>query len=215
MESLELLRVVINDKVKTVGEKINKSFSEKEYEKIPYYSSLAKEIGFYEKRIEEISDSLDVDDVIIQEEINNEVDARTITNYSEYFVDHNVEHTLYENFTHKRPFGFKLSDNHIVEVTTWQDMLVKTCEYLIILDEQKFMGFENKKLMNGKKNKYFSTSIEGMCRPKKIADKIYVETNQSANAIRNLIMKLLKKFSFNIRELKVYFKANYTILKEK
>ena len=50
MESLELLRVVINDTVEAVGTKINTSFSQKQYDKIPYYSSMAEDIGVCEKK---------------------------------------------------------------------------------------------------------------------------------------------------------------------
>ncbi len=215
MESLELLRVVINDTVEAVGTKINTSFSQKQYDKIPYYSSMAEDIGVCEKKIEEMISMIDVDDLIVEEETDEEAEVKIIPNYSEYIVDHNSEHTLYENFTHKRPYGFKLNDQHIVEVKTWQDMLIKTCEYLLTIDEKKFMGFENKKTMNGKKNKYFSTNPDDMRKPRKVADKIYVEINQSGNAIRNLIMKLLKEYNFSIGEFKVYFRADYTSLNNK
>ena len=188
------MRATIDDTIEVVGKKINKSFSEKQYDKIPYYSSIAEKIGFYEKKIEEITAMLDIGNIISEEETDEE--EKAIPDYSEYIVDNNVGHTLYENFTHKRPFGFKLNDNHIVKARTWQDTLLKTCEYLIAIDKQKFMGFENKRPMNVKKNKYFSTNPKGMRRPKKIADKIYIEANQSSNAIRNLIMKLLKEYGF-------------------
>jgi hypothetical protein len=54
-----------------------------------------------------------------------------------------------------------------------------------------------------------------MRKPRKVADKIYVEINQSGNAIRNLIMKLLKEYNFSIGEFKVYFRADYTSLNDK
>jgi hypothetical protein len=64
-------------------------------------------------------------------------------NYSQYEVDSNVEHTLYENLTHIRPYGFKINEHYIVKVKTWKEMLVKTCEFLIAIDEEKFSNFEN------------------------------------------------------------------------
>lgn len=215
MEGLDLLRTVINDTVEVVGKKISKSFSERQYDKIPYYSNIAEEMGAYEKVIEEIIIMIDLDVIELEEETDEELEEKTIPNYSQYLVDRNVEYTLYENFTHKRPQGFKLNDNYIVEVKTWQDMLIKTCEYLIALDEKKFMGFENKKSMNGKRNKYFSTNSKEIRKSKKVADKIYIEVNQSSNSIRNLIMKLLKEYNFSINEFKVYLRADYTALNEK
>ena len=91
-------------------------------------------------------------------------------------------------------------------------MLVKTCEILLALDEKKFLNFENVSEMNGKKNMYFTTNPSNMMKPKNVSGKIYIETNQSSNAIRNLLVKLLKKYQFKISEYKVYFRADYTNL---
>ena len=108
-------------------------------------------------------------------------------------MDNEVEHTLYENFTHIRPYGFKINSSELVEVKTWQDMMLKTCEMFLSIDAEKFLRFENNKTMNGKKNKYFSTKKDGLRKPEKVADKIYIETNMSGNSIRNLIVKILKE----------------------
>lgn len=212
MESLELLKLVLSETVEEIGERINIYFSQKQYDKIPYYSTIANDIEAWNVKIEEIFSAIDIDNTEVEEEAEEEQEVKTIPNYDEYRVDTNVEHTLYESFTHKRPFGFKLREQPIVEVRTWQDMLVKTCEYLMEIDKKKFLSFENITSMNGKKNKYFSKTPKDMRKPKKIADEIYVETNQSGNAIRNLIIKLLREYHFSINEYKVYFRADYTNL---
>lgn len=214
LESLELLNVVINDTVEAVGLKINKSFSNKKYDKIPSYLELAKNIGLYQKKIEDTISKIDIDEFIVNEETDEETESKNIPNYSEYIVDSNLEHSLYENFTHKRPYGFKINNENIIKVKTWQEMLIKTCEYLLIIDENKFVSFENKKIMNGKKNKYFSINPDNMRKPKKVANKIYVEINLSSNGIRNLIMKLLKEYNINISQYRVYFRADYTSINE-
>jgi ribose 5-phosphate isomerase RpiB len=48
--------------------------------------------------------------------------------------------------------------------------------------------------------------------PKPVLNKIYVETNQSANSLRNLIVKMLKEFNLKISDYKIYFRADYTEL---
>ncbi|MFW6029256.1 MAG: hypothetical protein ACOCRO_03280 [Halanaerobiales bacterium] len=212
IESLELLRLVINETVEEIGIKINDAFTSKQYDTISYYTNMAGSIEFYENKIEEII-SIDVEKVMTEEETDEEYEVKTIPNYSEYTVDNKIEHTLYENFTHKRPFGFKLNNMDFIEVKTWQGMLIKVCEHLIKMDENKFMTFENKVSMIGKKNKYFSTNPNALRKPKNILNKIYVEINQSGNAIRNLIIKLLKEYKFSISDFKVYFRADYTSLK--
>lgn len=55
IEGLELLRMLIDDTVETIGEKVNESFVEKQYDKLPYYSKLAEEMVTYEKNLKKLS----------------------------------------------------------------------------------------------------------------------------------------------------------------
>ncbi len=120
-------------------------------------------------------------------------------------------HSLYENFTHKKPYGFKVKNNQIIRVDSWQDMLAKTCELLLELDEKKFMGLEHNTRVNGRKQKYFSSDPALMTkRAKLIGDKMYVEVNQGANIIRNTITKLIKEFNIGISEYRVFFIYDFT-----
>lgn len=212
-ESLQLLRETINSTMDDINIKLNETFASRDFASMIRYSQLAKETHGYEIRLGEIIELVDTEDVQIEDETDEETEQKTIPNYEEYVVDHHVEHTLYDDFTHKRPYAFKINNNHqIVKVKTWKDMLIKTCEILLALDEKKFLNFEDAKDMNGKKTKYFSTISDGMRNPRKIGDKIYVETNQSANSIRNLIIKLLRAYNLKINEYKVFFRADYTNL---
>lgn len=213
-ESLELVKTVISDTVDAFGEKISLSLANRNFNNITIYSDMAKVAHIYENKIEELMSLLEIDEIEREDEKDEDSEKDLIPNYEEYIVDTKVEHTLYENFTHKRPYGFKLNDRKIVEVRTWQDMLIKTCEILIMIDEKKFLDFENNNSMNGKKIKYFSINPENMRKPKIVNNKIYVEMNQSGNAIRNLIIKLLKEYNFKINEYKVYFRADYSNLNE-
>lgn len=209
IEGLELLRMVIDETVETIGEKVNESFSEKQYDKLPYYSKLAEEMETYEKKMKEVIDILDIEDLELESE--EEVDEeKEIPDYDKYTIDKNIEYSLYENFTHKRPYAFKLLDDRLIRVKTWQEMLIKVCERLIEVDEKKIIGFEELEHMNGKKKKYFSSKSKGMRNPKRVANKIYVETNQSANSIRNLLIKILKEYGLKTGDLKIYLRADYT-----
>ncbi|WP_058485354.1 hypothetical protein [Defluviitalea phaphyphila] len=214
-ESLDLLRTVINDTIEIFGDKMNSAVLNRDFKKISIYKDMAESIHQYEKKIEELISLFEIDEIPINEETDEETEKRTIPNYEKYIVDNKIEHTLYENFTHKRPFGFKLNEGKIIEASTWKDILVKTCEILMTIDENKFMSFENNDTMNGKKNKYFSVDPNLIRNPRKIGNKIYIETNQSGNSIRNLIIKLLKEYNFKISDYKVYFRADYTNLNNK
>lgn len=175
---------------------------------------LGEDINQYEQKIDGLIELLEIEDaeINLEEELTEESDKRTIPNYAAYYVDTNVEYTLYENFTHKRSFAFRINDNKIIEVRTWQEMLIKTCELLIAVDEEKFIAFESNRSMNGKKNKYFSISEDGMRQPRTISGKIFVESNMSGNGIRNLLLKILKEFGYKTNDYKVYLKADYTAI---
>lgn len=136
--------------------------------------------------MKEVIEILDIENFKMKDGNEDEYEKK-IPNYDKYIIDKNIEYTLYDNFTHKRPYAFKLLDSPLIYAETWKEMLVKVCEYLIKFDEEKFIEFENLKHMNGKRKKYFSIKSKDIRSPKRVADKIYVETNQSANSIRNLL----------------------------
>ncbi|MCW6107998.1 hypothetical protein [Clostridium sporogenes] len=211
-ESLELLKETINDTMEAIAVKVNEAILTRDLEKMKQYSGLVEQGHDYEVKIEEIIKMLDVEELAVKEEINENVDNKIIPNYDEYTVDNNIEHSLYENFTHIRPFGFKINNNKLIEGRTWQEVLIKTSEILFNKNRTKFLSFENNKNMNGKKNKYFSCKPEGIRKPELVANSIYLETNMSGNAIRNLIIKMLKQYDIKVSHYKVYFRADYSSL---
>ena len=86
IEGLELLRMLIDDTVETIGEKVNESFVEKQYDKLPYYSKLAEEMETYEKKLKEVIDILDIEDLEL--EGKKEVDEeKEIPDYDQYTID--------------------------------------------------------------------------------------------------------------------------------
>ncbi len=68
--------------------------------------------------------------------------------------------------------------------------------------------------MNGKKVIYFSRiKLPTMRAARKIESaNIYVETNLSANGIRNLLIKMLSKYNIKLSDYKIYLKADYSEL---
>ncbi|SHE82879.1 hypothetical protein [Clostridium fallax] len=215
-ESLALLMDTIDDVMNKINDKIGKAYSNRDFSTVEKYNTLGKAINTYETKIDEIINFTRMEENEILEDSTEESSGKNLPNYEEYIVDNKIEHTLYENFTHIRPFGFKFNSGELIEVRTWQEVLIKTCEKLFSVDEEKFFSFENKKSMNGKKNKYFSTKTDNIRKPEIIGNKLYIETNMSGNGIRNLIIKILKEFDIKIVDYKVYFRADYTnVNKEK
>lgn len=214
-DSLELLKEMINTTMEDINIKMNEAFTNRDFEEFDKYSDLAKLANEYENKLEGLIEFLDIDYSEIDaasgiDDVDKTIE-KDIPNYDEYRVDTTIEHSLNENFTHIRPYGFKFLTNEILEVKTWKEMLIKTSEILMGIDEEKFLGFENMPKMNGKKRKHFSrdeNDISG--EPRKIGDKIYIETNLSSNGVRNLIVKILKEYGYSIKDYKVYFAADYT-----
>ena len=212
-ESIELLQNVLSDTIKEISDKTSEKVLERKFDEVANLADVAKALNMYENRINEILSALELECTSDYQPENDVDERRALPNYSDYIVDSKVEHTLYENFTHIRPFGFKINDNKLIEAATWQEMLIKTCEILIAVDKEKFLSFENNASMNGKKNKYFSRTESILRKPGSIANQIFIELNQSSNSIRNLIMKLLKEYDYKVADYKVYYRADYTELK--
>ena len=211
-ESLELLKETINDTMSEINNEVSKAYSNRDFDGVRNYAQIGENINHYEQKIDEFIELLEVDgiDETIDELEQDEAGRTALPDYSAYCVDTNVEHTLYENFTHKRPFAFRINNDQIIEVKTWQEMLLKTCEFLIAIDEDRFMSFDTKPSMQGKKRKYFSRNDSEMRNPKLVSNRIYVETNISGNGVRNLLLKLLKEYGYKPSEYKVYLRADYT-----
>ncbi len=183
-DRLKLLKEIINTTMAGINEKINEAFNERDFTAMEKYSEFAKLTYEYENKLNKIIDFLDIDydeiETVNEVDDTDKVKGKSTPNYEDYRVDSNIEHNLYEDFTHIRPYGFKFLSDKIIPVKTWQEMFTKTCEILMDIDEQKFLKFENAPKMNGKKRKYFSKEIINMINPIKIRGKIYIEANMSS-----------------------------------
>lgn len=212
-ESLELLKDTIDETITSINKENNKAMEAREFTVTEENLHFAKNLYHYEQQIDKVIEMLEVEST---EEVNEsdeleEIEKNKIPDYEAYVVDMKVEHTLYEDFTHKRPHAFRINKDNIIEVQSWKDMLIKTCELLGAIDESKLLSFEDNPKMNGKRRKYFSTKKSELRKPGKL-NSIYIETNINSNGIRNLIVKMLQQYDFKISELKVFLRADYTDL---
>lgn len=216
-EALDLLASSIDSAIERVGEKAKLSIDNKEYSKINQLIDNSKKLDSISKKIQEVIGDLDtiIDNRNIEEDSKkiDEVDERSIPNYSDYLVDTEVEHNLYEDLTHKRPCAFKIEGTR-VEIKDWKGSLVKTIDYLAKKDPSIVRSFVDDSKMNGKKVIYFSRvklpTMRAVVEIKSV--NIYVTTNLSANGIRNLLIKILNKYNIRLSDYKIYLKADYSEL---
>ncbi|WP_248676833.1 hypothetical protein [Sporolactobacillus vineae] len=214
-DSLDLVKSVIEDTLDSVRKSLDIAYTNKHYDDAQLLLEVAKSSKPFILDIDKILRHLEIDEVNHDEEKSEEEERRIISNYEDYVVDNRTEHTLYENFTFKRPFGFCYKGNEkLVKVNTWHNMLLVVCTDLYKSNTDMFKSFESDKSMNGRKKKYFSKDKTNMRVPVLISNDIYIETNLSSNSIRNLIVKLLKKYKLSIEQFKVYFRADYSSMKE-
>lgn len=210
-ECFDLVLETLDTTVERIQNKIASALDSRDFDRAKRLMGLAEEINSFESEIVKIKQNLDPEDLQHFQDLKND-DSKIIPNYEEYYVDTNVPHSLYENLSHKRPFAFEVEGNR-VEVRTWIDVLLATCDILLSKDPDKFTLFQGDPKMNGKKAKYFSKDSDVLRKPVKI-DKceLYVETNMSANSIRNLIVKMLQKYGIKTSDFVLYLRADYTDL---
>lgn len=216
-EALDLLATSIDSAVDQVGEKVTKSFADKDFKKVSELSLNSEELDSISKKIQDVIGDLDniIDDRNIEEDLKevDAIDEKSIPNYGDYLVDTEVEHNLYEDLTHKRPCAFKIEGKKI-DIKDWKGALVETCNYLARKDSAIIKQFVDDPKMNGKKVIYFSrVKLPTMRAAREIKNaNIYIESNLSANGIRNLLIKVLNKYNIKLKDYKIYLKADYSDL---
>jgi hypothetical protein len=216
-DGIDLLCQCLDNAVQNIHEKAGKAFVNRDAERISIMMDCVKRIDEMQVKLESYSALLDLDDtaeIAAAENENGETSDRKMPNYADYAVDSTVPYSLMEDFTHKRPAAFSLKGKRI-EITDWKYVFVQTCEVLVSINKEIFMLFVSDKTMQGRKIAYFTKDPTGMRKAELIqGTDIYVTTNLSANNIRNIIQKMLRKYGIPLSEYKIYLKADYTALHE-
>lgn len=211
-ECIDLLMQCIGGCSANIKKSIDLAYENKDYAKMKELPEYLETIETVLKKLENYSDALQIDDEIEQEIVrnDNEFDSKDLPAYSDLLVDSNIPHNLYDDYTHKRPAGFEFLGRKYL-AKEWKDIFVQTCEALAEKDVTLFSSFVADNGMQGRKVKYFCTDKKEIRSPRQIGKTgIYVMTNMSANQIRNVIEKMLRKYCIKITEYKIYLKADYT-----
>lgn len=209
LSAIELQKDILEEISKELGSKyIPQLIGEKKYEKVSetvqWVKDINEKVDFMEKLLEK---KLEVD-----EELGEELEVTIPKDYDKYKVNENERHTLYESFIHKRPCAFVI-ENKKFEASNWKEVLVKTCDYLGEKNSRILKEIVEKEKIKGRKRNLLSFSKESMFSPGKLKYvNGYVETNLSADGVKNLIKRLLKIYEISLTKYSVYFRADYTSL---
>ena len=214
-DALELLNLALDGLMSSTNKSIAEFHKNKEFDKGMELWEFSKTVSTIQETINEYTSLLNIDAEADDDEIDEELDEideqKTIPNYSDYVVDSSIPHTLYEDFTHKKVIAFSFNNNRYA-AKDWKDLLLQTCDLLAEIDATKFSEFIDDPVMKGRKVSYFSRKYVDRKNEKMKNIDIYVWTNLSANSIRNLIRKLLRKFDIKLTDYYVYLRADYTPL---
>lgn len=135
-------------------------------------------------KLQEIMDNLSIETELDENlTIEEKEEEKENPNNNEYLVDSNVQYTLFEDFTNKRPAAFELNgEKH--NAIEWKDILLQTCNII---------------------------SNDIIKAPLKIQNlDLYVSKNQSANSTRNIIIHILREYKISVSSFKIYLRADYT-----
>lgn len=124
-------------------------------------------------------------------------------------LDKTSPHSLDEDFTYKRPYGFILQDSAIKGLKTWKNMYLHVLNLLNKKAPEKFALLpEEEKFISKRGNPLFSKTGTELRVTEKLSEGLFVEVNLSANMIRNNIRDLLAHFDIEPPSMKIYLRED-------
>lgn len=127
--------------------------------------------------------------------------------------DQPIDENLFQkmDFTGTKPIKFKLLGEER-EITSWKDLFFFTCEYLSLLDRGIFDEFVHNPEFRGRTRWYFSYDKKQISTPELINNtNIYAEKNLPANIIRDLLVRMFKRYKIKESDFQVYLKSRYRL----
>jgi len=130
-------------------------------------------------------------------------------------LDSTQSHTIDENLTYKRPYGFKFQEQAYININTWRHLYELFCKQLAAKDITYFKDFiESPDAKNSRGGALFSSEPTKLRSALKIASDIYTEGNLSANSIRDRIKSLLIAFEIPSQEILLYLREDRNVMGE-
>ena len=118
-------------------------------------------------------------------------------------------HTIDEDFTYKRPFGFILEGCAYSGFETWKDLYIQFCKHMANKDVSTFDTLPKKQELVSKQNKkYFATNKQDIRYPELITEKTYVELNLSANHFAKRMKEIFDVYKVSTNEITIYLQQD-------
>lgn len=118
-------------------------------------------------------------------------------------------HTLAEDFTFRRPHGYILEAKGASGITTWRRLYELVCQRLARRDPERFHSLpDHPDFVSNRGHRQFAREPASMRSATLIDGEIYSEINLSANALRDVLRKLLAVFEIPETELTLYLRED-------
>ena len=166
------------------------------------FDRLAKEISELVQQYTQVR--MDEVEPEIAAESESERNARVVRE-----LNREEAHGLNEDFTFKRPFGFILDGHATSGVTTWQRLYELVCRHLLDRDEGRFRALhDHPDFISSRGHHNVTSDPNSLRKAMKLADGLFVESNLSANSIRDVIARLLNAYEIPTESMKVFLRED-------
>ncbi len=217
--AIDLLSTTLTNTKMKMDSSIGTLATEREFDRAKEYIEASKILAEINDLLQQYTKkyafAVEEEDVIEDEEEDSFSDAVILqdkVDYEKFRVDEEVAYNVYTNFTHKKPAAFSLFGVKY-PARQWKMVFAKICELLYAKDRGIFESFPSDISMQGTKRKYFSHDDVGMLKPLKIVGTdVFVETNLSANNIRNIIIDMLERYEIPKSVFQVYLSKDLSAL---
>jgi hypothetical protein len=124
-------------------------------------------------------------------------------------LDREEPHSIEEDFTFKRPHGFILEGQAVTGITTWRRLYELLCQQLLRRDPKRFHTLtDHPDFISNRGHPSFTRDPSVLRSAGQMADGLFTEINLSANALRDVIIKLLTEFQISKESLRIYLRED-------
>jgi len=211
LSAIDLVADEINYSKSIIDMSIEKNIKQNEYDHVKGLVDVSQKMHVMVEDLKQLVEMYNENEIcsegiIEPDRVQNRVD------YNKFNVDNTVAYDLFSQLTYKKPAGFSFNGK-FYDANTWQKVFCELCNILLAENEKLFTSLPDDVSMQGKKKPRFSCNPTLLRRPQMIGKSgVYVETNLSANDIRNSILALLKKFNFSSDTVKFFMMRDFSSL---
>lgn len=124
-------------------------------------------------------------------------------------LNREYRHSLDENSTYKRPYGFVLTGQAFKNVSTWRRLYRLVCGILAKRDPDTFQSLPgDPDFQTNRGNRSFTQNPDELGHALILPGGLYAEAKLSANSIRDQIRKPLKTFDIPEEDITIYLRQD-------